>query len=100
MEFVNLRSIKAREELISKFYDGKVKRCCVRIMFCCKNEYKSRMFMGKWLRVKKAKDPSIINWENLNTSMGERFLRYFVSAFISLVLMAITVALLLWMSSY
>jgi len=56
--------------------------------------------MGKWLRVKKAKDPSIINWENLNTSMGERLLRYFVSGFISCVLMAITLILLLLMSSY
>jgi hypothetical protein len=100
MAFVMLRSIKAREELISKYYDGKVKRCCVRFMCCRINNYKSRMFMGKWLRVKKAKDPSIINWENLNTSMGERFLRYFVSAIISLVLMAITVILLLSMSSY
>jgi len=46
MAFVMLRSIKAREELISKFYDGKVKRCCVRFMCCRINEYKSRMFMG------------------------------------------------------
>ena len=95
-----LRSMKAREELISKFHDGKVKRCCIRYMCCRMNVYKSRMFLGNWLRVKKAKDPSIINWENLNTSMGERFLRYFVSAIISVVLMAVTIILLLSMSSY
>ena len=95
-----LRSMKAREELISKYYDGKVKRCCIKFMCCRYKEYRDRKFMGKWLRVKKAKDPSIINWENLNTSMGERFLRYFISGLISTSIMGITVILLLSMSSY
>lgn len=57
-------------------------------------------FMGQWLQVKKAKAPDIINWENLNTSLGERCLRYFVSTIISILLMALTLIIILSLSSY
>ena len=41
--FVMLRSMKARETLIAAYYDGKVKRCCVRYMCCNRKKYQRRM---------------------------------------------------------
>ena len=56
--------------------------------------------MGRWLNVKKAKDPDIILWENLNKSQSSKYLRYFISIFLCTALTFLTMIIVLSLSYY
>jgi type VI protein secretion system component VasF len=56
--------------------------------------------MDRWLKVKKAKSPDLINWENLNTSRTERCGRYVITTFLSFFLVALTLIFLLVANAY
>lgn len=57
-------------------------------------------FMDKWLKIKRAKAPQLYNWENLNTSRGGRCIRYVVTGVASMLLLILTLALILALTSY
>jgi hypothetical protein len=93
--YVMLRSMEGKERLIHAYRMGAFKRCCL-TNFCCQGKaFKSRYFMKKWLRVKNAKAPDIINWENLRTGRTERAFRITFATIVSIVLIAATFVLLL-----
>ena len=82
------------------YHDGYIKRKCLKI-FRKEDPYKELYFKGKhWLKVKKAKDPSIILWENLSKSNTAKYIRYGFSIFLSLALTAVTMTVLLSLSYY
>ena len=56
--------------------------------------------MGRWLIVKKAKDPDIILWENLNKSQTSKYMRYFFSVLLCTALTALTMIIILSLSYY
>lgn len=66
--FIMFKTMSSRDNILLQYHDGPFKRYCVQAICCRPKQYEDRLFMGKWLRVKKAKDPDIINWENLNIS--------------------------------
>ena len=73
-----------------KAYDaGMVKRCCLST-FCCEGKkIRKKAFLDReWLKVKDAKDPEVIMWENLNVSKCQRFLRILLVAFVTIILIA------------
>jgi hypothetical protein len=57
-------------------------------------------FMGKWLIVKKAKDPDIILWENLNKSQSTKYFRYSISILLCSALTFLTMIIILSLSYY
>lgn len=93
--YVMLRSMEGKERLIHAYHMGAFKRWCL-TSFCCQGKrFKSRLFFDEWLRVKEAKAPDIIIWENLRAGNGERASRIAFSALVSIVLIAATFVLLL-----
>ena len=56
--------------------------------------------MGRWLFVKKAKDPDIILWENLNKSQSSKYLRYLISLLLCSALTLLTMIVVLSLSYY
>lgn len=56
--------------------------------------------MGKWLIVKKAKDPDIILWENLNKSQSTKYFRYSISIILCTALTFLTLIIILSLSYY
>jgi hypothetical protein len=63
--YVMLRSMEGKERAINAYKAGRCRRWCATNLCCAGKQYKDKMFMGKWLRVKEAKAPDIIKWENL-----------------------------------
>jgi hypothetical protein len=56
--------------------------------------------MGKWVKVKKAKDPDIILWENLNKSYTSKYIRYLASLLLCTALTVLTMIIILSLSYY
>ena len=93
--YVMLRSMEGKERLLNAYHMGATKRWCLSA-FCCQGKrFKPKIFFGKWLRVKEAQAPDIINWENLRTGSGERFFRIAFATLVSIVLIAATIILIM-----
>lgn len=93
--YVMLRSMEGKERAINAYKVGSCRRWCLTNLCCQGGRFKSKMFMGKWLRVKEAKAPDIIKWENLRSSRSERCFRALGTSLLSLLLIAGTFVLLL-----
>jgi len=86
--------MEGKARLMKAYEDGGVKRWLL-TNCCCTKRYKNRLFFGDWLEVRMAQAPDIINWENLGSSMGGRFLRITFTTIFSTILMVGTFVLLL-----
>lgn len=90
-----MRSMEGKERAINAYRAGRCRRWCAINMCCGGKKYKEKMFMNEWLKIKEAKAPDIIKWENLQTTRGERAFRILGTSILSLVLIAGTFVLLL-----
>jgi hypothetical protein len=61
-----------------------VSKCCCKAWW--KKNTERKYFLGKWLKISEACDPSIIVWENLGYSNCSRYLRTALVVFISVIL--------------
>ena len=77
---------------------GNLQKCCVATCKCCadRDEYDRKLFRGKYLKVIRAPDPSLILWENLHVTSAQRCCRVLFSTIIALTLLVLTTMLILW----
>jgi hypothetical protein len=92
--------MEGRERLIKAYKGGSLKRWC--LIKCCNQEknFKKKFFLNKWLSIKGAKSPDIINWENLHTTTTNRFFRILFTTLFSIFLIIGSFILLLFAQKY
>ena len=68
--FVVFRSMEGVSRLIKAYEISKFHLCCLKSCYCCceKGDYQDKLFHGKYLKVERAVEPSLILWENLRIS--------------------------------
>ena len=67
------------------------RRCALYCASCCSSKrYQHLILQGKFLKVKEARDPSLILWENLGFTTFEQSMRIFVSSIVGILLLVIT----------
>ena len=62
--FVTFKSMEGQLRCIKAYEPGRCGRCCLWAR-CRSKEYVDNYFLGKWLQVEKACEPSVILWENM-----------------------------------
>lgn len=60
---------------------------------CRSKQYREKYFLGNYLRVKKAIDPSLILWENLGYTRKERFIRTSITSVVAIILVCFVIAI-------
>lgn len=101
--FVVFRSMEGAARAIEAYNWSMYKRCCTSCCSgCCvdKKTYKRKLFHNKWLQIERAQEPSLIIWENLGFTRGQRCFKICVGVFISILLLAATTAAILWAKIY
>jgi hypothetical protein len=61
---------------------------CARL---CSSKHAYKYLKGKWLSVKKGPEPTVINWSNLHIGPVSRGVRTMVVAFITVLLLAVSI---------
>ena len=88
--------------MIKAYENSKLKRFLY--YFCSfmidKEEYQRKLFHGKYLKVEKAIEPSLIMWENLGTTPVVRFLRLLGTSLVAVLLLSVTVVGVLSLQQY
>eukprot|EP00347_Sterkiella_histriomuscorum_P019500 403341392 len=84
--YVMFRSMEGKHRVLNAFKDGSITRF-FKTYFCCKCiHYNKKKFLGKWIKVKEAKAPDIILWENLKTGKCSRFWRILLIAIVTVII--------------
>jgi len=97
--FIVFRSMEGAETLIKAYNESRCRLCFLRTACdCCadKRDYKKKLFQGKFLKVERAVEPSLIIWENLGISKKQRCCRIVCSTFIAFLLLLATTLLILY----
>lgn len=68
--FVVFRSMEGVSRLIKAYEMSSFSLCCFKYCCCCCDisEFNNKKFRGKYLKVDRAVEPSLIIWENLRIS--------------------------------
>ena len=98
--YIMLRSMEGRDRLIQAYKGGSIKRWF--LINCCRQDkkFQSKFFLKKWLSIKAAKSPDIINWENLHTTTTNRFFRILFTTLFSISLIIGSFIVLLFAQKY
>lgn len=97
--FVTFRSMEGAARAIQAYNWSRAKRCWAGI--CCRacsarDSLKRKVFQGRFLKVERAVEPSLILWENLRFSRSQRCCRIFFSSMIAFLLLIAATAVILY----
>ncbi|CDW73927.1 UNKNOWN [Stylonychia lemnae] len=93
--YVVFRSMEGRQRALQAYEDGYLTRLFGKYLCCKYWDYKQKKFLDKWIKVKPAKSPDIILWQNLKVGNCQRFGRIMIITFVTLILMIITFLILI-----
>ena len=85
--------------LIGAYNESRCRLCCIKYSCdCCldKKDYKRKLFQGKFLKVERAVEPSLIIWENLGITKKRRCCRILFSSCVAFILLLLTTLLILY----
>ena len=93
--YVMFRSMEGKERAIKAFSHGFLARTLLSCLCCRHIRYQQKKLLGRWLKVKTAPAPDIILWENLKVGKCTRCLRILVTSLVTIVIVAVTFAVVL-----
>ena len=92
--FVVFKSMEGCERVLRAYKNKRLNTVFYGLCYCFinKEKYQKKLFHGKYLKIDKAIEPSLIMWENLGTTPFVRFLRFVGTSLVALLLLGLTVA--------
>jgi len=96
--YVTFRSMEGKERALYAFRYTACKRCC---LMCCfrAEKVRKKLFYGRWLRVKQAISPDLINWQNLSVGTFGKYTRLILIYLVAIFLIILSFSCIIYAKS-